>query len=185
MKKNSNQKGFSYIEVIVAILIMTIAIVAMVSALSLALIREKESENRNTARQLTSSALESIFATRDLRNNNPLNNWEAIDNTAAGTPNGIFLPDWRPIRNDSGVDGIQGTADDACATGTNCTVGAYVNNSPEIQGFDRKITITNINEPGINSVRKKRVEISVRFYTGQLARFETITTIIADLPFNN
>ncbi|MEZ5425457.1 MAG: hypothetical protein R2747_04250 [Pyrinomonadaceae bacterium] len=185
MKIFKNEQGFSYVEVIVAILIMTIGILAMLSAISLAMLRAKESDSRNTARQITSSALESIFAARDLRNNNPLNNWSAIDNNTAGTPAGIFVSGWTPIRESGGLDGIHGTADDACATGTNCTVGTYTNSSPEMVGFERKITITNVIINGSPDPARKNVEISVRFRTGQLVRTETINTIVADLPFNN
>ncbi len=183
MKKTQNQKGFTYIEVIFALMIMTIGIGAMMSAISLAMIREAESDKKNVARQITSSALESIFAARDLRNNNQLNNWEAINN--GGTSTGIFLTGWRPVRTDAGADGINGTADDSCTTGTNCTVGANTNSSPEVPNVQRQIVVTNIPETGIPDIRKKRIDISVRYVLGQQTRTETITTLITNLPFDN
>ncbi len=183
MKNKENQSGFSYLEVIFAIMIMTIGVGAMISAISLAMIREFESDNRNIARQVSSSALESIFAARDLRNENPLNNWNAINNNSV--TGGIFLTGWRPVRLDAGKDGINGTADDACATGQNCTVGGYTNTSEEIQGFERQIIITDLPETGIPLIRKKKIEISVRFVAGQLKRTEKITTLITNLPFDN
>ena len=183
MQIRSNENGFSLIEILIAILIMTVGILAMLSAISYSMVREQGSENRNTARQLTSSALESIFAARDLRNSNVLNNWTAINNDNAATP-GIFLSGWRPIRQDAGRDGINGTADDACASGASCVVGGFTNSSPEIEGFDRRIVITDIVEPNIPNIRKRKIEISVRYFAGQLPLTETITTIIADIPFN-
>lgn len=181
--RSNSEKGFSLIEVLIAILIMTIGILAMLSAISYAMVREQGAESRNTARQLTSSALESIFAARDLRNSNLLNNWEAVNNDDAVTP-GIFASDWTPIREDAGKDGIHGTADDACASGTSCVAGGYTNSSSEIDGYERKIEISDIVEPDIPNVRKRKVEISVRYYAGQLSQTESITTIIANLPFN-
>lgn len=183
MKNIENQSGFSYLEVIFAIMIMTIGVVAMVSAISLAMLREAESENKNIARQVTSSALESIFAARDLRNTNPLNNWDGINNDTV--PNGVFLSGWNPIRLDAGRDGINGTADDACTTGQNCSVGAYTNTSPEIKGFERQIVITDVVEAGIPAIRKKQIDIRVRYVMGQQTRTETITTLITNLPFDN
>lgn len=182
MQRDNGEKGFTYIEVIIAIIIMTIGILACLSAISFAMFREQQAENRNTARQITSSALESIFATRDLRNNNVLNNWTAINNSTAPVP-GIFETGWRPIREDAGFDGIQGTPDDACPTGISCPSGDSTNTSPEVVGFERRITITDIAEPGISTIRKRKIEISVRYVAGQIIQNETISTIIADLPF--
>ena len=171
-------------EVMFSILLMTIGIVAVLSAISMAMLREKEGENKNVARQLTTASLESIFAVRDLRNDNALNSWNSINNTTVAT--GIFLPGWNPIRVDSGIDGIEGTADDACATGTNCSgTGGYSNTSEEITGYTRRIIITDVADPGLSEIRKKKVEISVRYFVGQNQRTETITTMVANLPFTN
>ena len=183
MQSNNAEKGFSYIEVIIAIMIMTIGILACLSAISFAMFREQQAENRNTARQITSSAIESIFAARDLRNNNALNTWASINNTTASVP-GIFQSGWTPIREDAGSDGIHGTSDDACQTGVSCPSGGATNTSAEVQGFQRSIVITDIAEPGISTIRKRKLEISVRFNAGQIVQNETVSTIISDLPFD-
>jgi len=72
--KSKNQAGFTYIEVMVAIVILTIGIMAQLSALSLSMLRATESEKRTEARQLASSAIESIFSARDLGNANGISN---------------------------------------------------------------------------------------------------------------
>lgn len=183
MKNKNNQAGFSYLEVIFAIMIMTIGVVAMLSAMSLAMLREAEADSKNVARHITSSALESIFAARDLRNANPLNNWDAINNdTVTG---GIFMTGFTPVRLDAGFDGINGTADDACVTGQNCTVGANTNSSAEIRGFKREVIINNIVETGIPNIRKKHIKIIVSYAVGQQIRTEKIETLITNLPFDN
>lgn len=184
MKVNKNEKGFSYLEVMFSILIMTIGIVALLSAISMAMLREQVTESKNTARQITSSALESIFAVRDLRNSNSLSNWDAINNDS--TPPGVFLTGWTPVREDPGLDGINGTADDACATGVACPgPGGYTNTSAEVNGYERRIIISDIVESGEPDIRKKKVEIRVRYRTGQNLQTETITTVISNLPFYN
>jgi Tfp pilus assembly protein PilV len=183
MNKTNNQSGFSYLEVIIAIMIMTVGVLGSLSAMSFAMLRASESETKNVARQISSSAMESIFAARDLRNANPLNNWVALNNTTVS--GGIFLTGWTPVRLDAGKDGINGTADDACATGTNCTVAAYTNSSAEISGVQRQIIVTDIPEAGITEIRKKQIDINVRYNVGQQVRTERISTLITNLPFDN
>jgi len=183
MEQQTKEKGFSYLEVMFSILIMTIGILGSLSAISMAMIREREAEDINVSRQISSSTLESIFATRDLRTTTAISNWDAINNdTVTG---GVFKSGWTPIRQDSGIDGINGTADDACATGTNCVVSGYTNSSPEINGFQRRIVISDIAETSVPTIRKKKVIISVRYLVGSGWRQKDITTIITNLPFDN
>lgn len=179
--KNKSEQGFTYIEVMCAIVILMVGILAQLSAISLSMLRQRESEKQTAARQLANSTLESIFAARDLGNIGGLSSFSSINNTATTTPAGIFLPGWNPVREDSGKDGIHGTADDACAATAPCQVGTYTNNSPISTDFQRRIVITDITEAG--KVKKRRVEVTVRFYVGQLQREQSLATIIADLPF--
>lgn len=180
MQKNREQ-GFTYIEVMCAVVILMVGILAQLSAISLSMLRQRESEKQTAARQLANSTLESIFAARDLGNTGGLASFSTINNTTTSTPAGIFLPGWNPVREDSGEDGIHGTADDACVATAPCVVGSYTNNSPLSTDFQRQIVITDITESG--RVKKRRVEVTIRFYVGQLQREQSLATIIADLPF--
>lgn len=179
--KNSNQNGFTYIEVMCAIVILMVGILAQLSAISLSMLRQRESEKQTAARQLASSTLESIFAARDLGNAGGVTSFDSINNSNVHSA-GIFLPGWNPIREDSGNDGIQGTADDACAATTNCQVGTYTNSSLVKTDFERQIIITDINE-GTGKIKKRRIEVNIRFFVGQLQRQQTMATLVADLPF--
>ena len=178
----SNEGGFTYLEVMVAIVILTIGITAQLSALSFSMLRAKETEGRNQARQIAASTLESIFAARDLGNSNGIDSWDKINETASD-PDGIFITGWRPIRDNAGIDGIHGTADDACNADIDCTVGSYTNDELPLAALSRKIEITDVTETGATLVRKKRIEVKVRYFVGQLAREETLASLIADLPF--
>ena len=181
MPIKNNEKGFTYIEVIIAILIMTIGVLSLLSAITYAVVREREAEQRSTARQLTNAALESIFAVRDLQQLSranqvatAINNWDAVANVGA-TPQGIFLTGYNPIRQDSGSDGIEGTADDACPAAGNCGTNA----SAVIAGYERQIIIANILETGSATVSNRRsVVINVRYSVGQGQRIETVSTIV-------
>ena len=183
MKQLNQQNGFTYLEVMVSIILLTVGITAQLSALSLSMVRAKSTEQRNVARQLTSSTLESIFSARDIGNSTGLSNWDAINTKDVDLANGIFESGWRPVRVDSGIDRIHGTADDACDATGPCIEGAYTNDSEIMGGVERKIEITGITETGINAIRKKRVTVKVRYMIGQLQTVEELSTNIADLPF--
>lgn len=167
MRKKENEEGFSYVEIIVAILIMTVGIVTVLSALSLAMVRQSESEKINIARQIASSTLESIFAVRDQQDSSKaLSNWEAINNV--GTSQGVFSTGWNDVRELPGADGIYGTADDG---------------GNEIIGFQRRITIKELDAGGGVEAIHKRIEISVRYRIGALQRERTTNSAISNLPF--
>ena len=183
MKNLNQQGGFTYLEVMISIILLTVGITAQLSALSLSMIRAKSTEQRNVARQLTSSTLESIFSARDIGNSTGLSNWDAINTKDVDSTNGIFEAGWRPVRVDSGIDRIHGTADDACDSAGACTEGTYTNNSEIMGGVQRKIEITGIPEPGVTQIRKKRITVKVRYLIGQLQTVEELSTNIADLPF--
>ena len=180
--KHSKQEGFTYIEVICAMFILLIGIMAQLTALSFSVLRQSEAEQQNIARQIASSTLESIFAARDLGKGLGIASWEMI-NTDDVSQEGIFVAGWNPIREDSGKDGIKGTSDDACSANSGCVVEGYTNNSYIVPGFERRIIITNIPEENSSSTKRRRLEVKVRYFVGQLQREQTLTTIIADLPF--
>ncbi len=180
--KVKTQKGFTYIEVMCAIVILMVGILAQISAISFSILRQREAEQQSIAKQITASTVESIFAARDLANSDGISSFAAI-NTTDVSSQGIFAPGWFPVRDDAGKDGILGTADDACPTAV-CTVGSYTNSSSVKEGFERKIVITDILENGATEAKKRRVEVTVRFFVGTLRREQTLATLISDLPFN-
>jgi prepilin-type N-terminal cleavage/methylation domain-containing protein len=181
MKKNK-QEGFTYIEVMCAMVILLIGILAQLSALSFSILRQQEAEQQNTARQMANSTLESIFAARDLGKTAGINSWEMI-NTSDVDPQGLFVPGWNPVRQNAGKDGIQGTKDDACPANTQCQSDNYTNSSALVSGFERQIIITDVQEADTDVVKKRRLEVKIRYNVGQIQREQSVATIIADLPF--
>jgi type II secretory pathway pseudopilin PulG len=179
--KKKNEGGFTYIEVMCAVVILMVGILAQLSAMSLSMLRQREAEKMTAARQFGNSTIESIFAARDLGNDGGISNFNTINNTNVHT-DGIFVPGWTPIREDSGKDGIIGTADDACPVGADCVVGSYTNSSLLLLEYQRKIAITDITATS-GTVKKKRIEVTISYFVGQAKREQTVSTIIADLPF--
>lgn len=106
--RHLEQSGFSLVEVMVSMLVLTGGLMALLAALGISMAATQTSQQDLIARQVASEAMESIF---NARNTSQIG-FSAIANT--GTPPGIFLPNALPLKC-AGPDGILDTADD-----TNC-----------------------------------------------------------------
>ncbi|HEX3820011.1 MAG TPA: prepilin-type N-terminal cleavage/methylation domain-containing protein [Candidatus Sulfotelmatobacter sp.] len=103
------QKGFSLIEVMIAIVVMTIGLLAVIASFATALAATQSAEEDLIARQKALEAMESIYTAR----NSQQIPFASIANVASG---GIFLGGALPLKC-AGPDGLVGTADDvACKT---------------------------------------------------------------------
>lgn len=101
------QKGFSLIEVMISMAIMTVGLVSLLGVFGLAMASTQTSDQNAIAKQLANEALEGVLTARETATIS----WAQIANTGSG---GIFLAGFQNI-NLPGVDGIIGTADDAAA----------------------------------------------------------------------
>jgi Tfp pilus assembly protein PilV len=180
-KKINGEEGFSYIDVMIAVVICMIGVLAMTGALVTNLIRSHSMENQAVAKQLATSALESVFSARDIARVGGLEGWDSVgnvgSNVVAGVPRGVFMTGWRPVRVKSGADGVTGTVDDACNAPANCLGNA---NNPILQKFERQITVTDINDTNFSSIKKRRITIEVRYKLQNIYVQEAISSIIAD-----
>jgi len=104
------QSGFSLLEVMIAMVVLTIGLLGVLASLEVAMAATQTSQEDLLARQVASEAMESIFNARDTSQLG----WSAIANTT--NPPGIFVTGALPLLC-AGPDGIIGTADDAsCLT---------------------------------------------------------------------
>jgi prepilin-type N-terminal cleavage/methylation domain-containing protein len=111
VSSRKSSKGFGLIEVLVAMMVLTVALVGLLGAMTFAMAATHGSQQDLIAKQIATQAMESIFTAR----NTAQLQWLQIQNVNAGTvPDGIFLIGAQPI-NQAGADGIIGTADDAAA----------------------------------------------------------------------
>jgi type II secretory pathway pseudopilin PulG len=184
-----NEKGFSYIDVMIAIVIMMVGVLALVGALTANLMRSFEAERRIIAKQMALSTIESIMAAKEIERPGILDGWESIKNVVASPPagvvNGVFLTGYCPIREEMGYDGVAGTIDDACSgTGSCIVAGRPANTSPIIAGYSREIVITDVADAERpsppNAITRRRVDVTVRFFVNQAARTETASTILTN-----
>lgn len=95
--------GFSLIEVMISIAILTIGLVSILGVFSLAMASTQSAQDDMVAKQEATEAIESVFTAR----NTAQISWDALQNT----PTGIFVQNFQPILW-QGADGIAGTGDD-------------------------------------------------------------------------
>lgn len=170
--------GFSYIEVMIAIVILLVGMLALLSSISGAVLQSSGQQQQLTARHLAASAMESLMSVKETDPNRL--GWDAIGNVGSnpdvdGNPQGIFLTGVQPVMTDAGPDEVIGTADD---------------NGGALPRYQRQIVITdqcdpdrpsyNCPTPGSGRVRLRLVVITVFYYVGQLQRQERLTTVLSD-----
>jgi len=132
------QKGFSLIEVMISIALLTIGLLSLLGIFGVAMAATQTSQENNTAKLLADEAMEGILTARETANIS----WAQINNTGSG---GIFLPGFQPI-DCAGIDGIIGTADDAACGPRTLELpgpnGIFANNCPAV-GPDTCLPLTN------------------------------------------
>jgi len=188
MRTKGKENGFSYIDVMIAIVILMVGILGLVSALLANLVRSYESEKLILSKQLALSTVESIISAKELKRAGVIEGWFSIRNVISPAPvgeaNGIFLAGFNSVREDMGWDGVAGTADDACAGTGACTVaGGPPNTSAIIQGFEREIIITDLDDPerpAPNPISRRTVTVNVRYAINQTFRTQSVTTILTN-----
>ncbi len=104
----NGQRGFTLIEVIISIVILTVGLVGLLSVFGVALAATQVSQQDMIAKQLANETVESIATARD-SGQIP---WASVQNVSSG---GIFVNAPLQAINQPGPDGILGTADDAPA----------------------------------------------------------------------
>ncbi|MFY9559530.1 MAG: prepilin-type N-terminal cleavage/methylation domain-containing protein [Terriglobales bacterium] len=98
------QRGFSLLEVVISMAVLTIGLVSLLGVFCIAMAATQDTQQDMIAKQLANEAIESIVTARDTAQLQ----WDAIQNVADG---GIFLNNLQQIYT-AGGDGILGTADD-------------------------------------------------------------------------
>lgn len=111
------ERGFSLIEVMISMAILTTGLVSLLGVFGLAMASTQTSQNAMIAKQLANEYYESIITAR----NTTQITWDDIQNNGSPTcpitgasTCGIFLNGLEQIYN-AGADGIYGTSDDAAS----------------------------------------------------------------------
>lgn len=172
-----NESGFSMVDVMIAITILLVGVLALVGATTRAIVQTTQSQNALVAKQYASSTIEAIFSARDL----DTLGWDAVGNIgSAEVPGGVFVTGEQDIWPTAGLDGIVGTYDDPA--GPNGTAGDG-DDGTVADGFRREITITNVPDPirpdaALSSLR--RIDVTISYLLNGRKLKEIFTTYVAN-----
>lgn len=142
-----DESGFTLVEAVFAIFVLTIGLVGTAAAITYALQYGAISRNVTKAKLMVVASFEEIETLRNSRrlDYKQIANVGGVDNQDVSNPFDGFSTGFREIAGNPGADGVYGTADD------------IANTSPSSKSFSRQITITSI------SSSIKRVEVKVRY----------------------
>ena len=181
--KHKPEAGFSYIDVMIALVILMVGILALLSGISGSVLQTRGQEQQLLAKQYATSTMESIMSVKET---DPTRlGWNAIGNVGSnpdtnGNPQGVFVTGVQPLYPDAGPDEVIGTADD---TGT------------AVQGLQRQIVITDIcdperpssicSPPGTLAIMMRSVTVTITYNVGALQRQEQLVTVLTNYATTN
>ena len=88
MYQERNEAGFSYVDVMIAVTILLVGVMAMLSAITSGIVMTTTSQQQLSAKQYAQSTIESIFSARDIETLG----FDAIGNVGdTSIPGGVFL----------------------------------------------------------------------------------------------
>ncbi|MEJ7624956.1 MAG: hypothetical protein WKF34_13265 [Pyrinomonadaceae bacterium] len=176
--KSKSEAGFSYVDVIIALLILMVGVLALLSGISGSVVQTRAHERQLLAKQIATSTIESIMSVKET---DPTRlGWPAIGNVGTnpvgGVNQGRFVVGFQPVLADAGPDEVIGTADDTGAP---------------VSGLQRRIVIADVCDPdrpspvicnpaGTSAVRIRAVDVTVTYSVGGLLREETLRTVLTD-----
>lgn len=184
--KDRSEAGFSYIDVMIAIVILMVGILALLAAITSAVVQSEGQERQLDAKQIIGSTMESIMSVKET---DPVRlGWNAVGNVGSnidpvtGLGRGVFVNGVQLVRTDAGPDEVIGTADDSGAV---------------TPGFTRQIVITDQCDPdrpspmplcavpGTFPVRMRSVAVTLTYFVGSIQRQEVVTTVLTDYAVVN
>jgi len=185
---SSAERGFTLVESMIAIAILTIGILSMAAVLGLSVGKTEYAEENLIARQKALQALESVYTAR--------NTSQITFAQIANTPNGIFTQGATPLLC-AGPDGLVNTTDDVacpasgpCAAGPECVVlpgpdgilGTADDLAMSLSNFTRSIAISNVLEADGVTVNPtlKSITVTITFaQSGAAPQSYTVQALIS------
>jgi len=173
--RTRNSNGFTLIEVLVAMGLMLVGLMALEGAIAFGVRRLTASQDQLVAGQRAAEAIESVFKARD----NSILTWAQIRNVkgASGSDGGVFIDGPQQVR-DPGPDGLVNTADDGAVEtivtpGKDGLLGTADDIKTPLYNFTREIQIRDISA----SLRQLTVIIWYPTSNGQMQY--VVTTYIS------
>lgn len=170
--RQRRQRGFTMMEVMFSIVVLTIGLLGMLAMFSVAMAATNSAQDDMLAKHEAIETLESIFTAR----NTAQITWNDIQNVSNG---GKFLDDPQAIL-DPGPDGLDGTADDLnadpyCPGPSQCLVQPGpdgILGTPDdvrlpLNNYTRTIAINTVIDPITGTVDPtlRQITVTVQYYT--------------------
>ncbi len=169
----TTQSGFTLVEALIALAILSGGLLALASALGQGMLLVSGSHYHQMAKEKASEAMESVFTARDARK---IPSWDNIQNVGQSA-DGIFLDGPQPICA-PGDDGLVNTDDDGDLETLPGKDGVFGTTDDEIltaDRFSREIEIRNI------SSNLRQIRVIVRYRAGNAQHQYQLTSYIS--PF--
>lgn len=196
MSNKNNAQGFIYIDVLIAIVILMVGIMALAAAMTAAVVRAASGQQQMRAKQYAEATMETIISARDIKLFDTFGGWDAIGNQGSNcTPpgstsncKGIFVNGWQPVRTQISTNGLYDPA--APIAGLDGVIGTGDDAGTLVPGFQRQIIITDICDPdrpsyncptpGTNPVKVRQITVNVSYMVRGLQFQESLSTILAN-----
>lgn len=167
------ESGFTMIEVLISIVVLTIGLVSLLAMFTVAIAAVNNSQEDMIAKQEAEEALESIYTAR--------NTSQITFNSIQNVSNGGIFKDGPQLILDPGPDGVDGTVDDLnanayCPGPSQCLVlagqdgvlGTADDSYLPLNNYTRTIAITNVNLPsGAPDLSLRQITVTVTYYSTQ------------------
>ncbi len=172
---SKNENGFTLVEAVIAIFIVTIALIGTAGAITYALEYSTLSKNSTNAKLVITSMIEQVESLRNTRRLQfrQIANVGSVDNTGVAINFTGFTTGFNEVSLNPGPDGVNGTTDDLINPGPDFIYGNgddFTDPSYARSGFTRQVLITDL------SVFVKKVEVKVR-YQAAAGKIGTLTGV--------
>ena len=162
VKLLKNEAGFTLIEAVIAIFVLTIALIGTAAAITYALEFGAISRNVSNAKSIVVASIEEVETLRNARRLDfkQIANVGSVNNTDSKNQFGGFSTSFKELSREPGADGVNGTNDDLIDAGPDKKYGTaddFTDQGRVRSGYQRQITITNLSD----SIKK--VEVRVRY----------------------
>jgi Prokaryotic N-terminal methylation motif len=179
--RRNNQKGFSLMEAMIAVLVLSFGILSLAAVFAQGLLFSEASQFDYIAQKKSEEAVESIFNAR----NTQATSWAQIQNVSAG---GIFLDGAQPLLAPGVANGLVGTANDDAAhpdsvivgPGPDGILGTADDVTIPLSNMQRTIVIAPVFDAAGNIEPNVRtITITMTYKVGRLNRTYTLVSYIS------